>query len=63
MLYISKKGNVTTDNSWVLYMINKIPHKGQYKIQTKFDIPDWLFPTGEFNIVLSVDQDTYCLDF
>lgn len=44
-------------------MIKEIPHEKQYKIQTKFGIFDWLYPTSELNVVFLINQETYWLDF
>ena len=44
-------------------MIKSIPHEGRHQIQTKFGILDRLYPTGELNVIPSVDQDSYCKNF
>lgn len=62
-LHILKKVCASTGNHWLLYMIKEIPYKRQYKIQTKFGILDCLYPTSGLNIIFSVDQDTYWLNF
>lgn len=62
-LCIPKKDHVTINNHWFLYIMKEILHKGRHRIQTKFDIFDWLYLTNKLNINLSVDQDIYCLDF
>ena len=62
-LRIPKEDRATTDNHRVLCMIKEIPHEGRHRIQTKFGILDCLYPTSELNVVPSVDQDTYRLDF
>lgn len=58
-LRILKKDCATTDNHWLLCMIKEIPHKGRHKLQTKFCIFDWLYPTSKLNIILLTDQKAY----
>lgn len=44
-------------------MVKGIPHEGRHQIQTKFGILDRLHPTGELNVIPSVDQDIFRKDF
>lgn len=37
-------------------MVKNISHNGRHLLQTRFGILDRLYPTGELNIVLEVDQ-------
>ncbi len=62
-LRISKGNRATTDNHRLLCMIKEIPYEGQNRIQTKFSILDRLYSTIELNVVPSVDQNAYRLDF
>ncbi len=62
-LRIPKKNRTATDNHRVVVMIKKIPHEGHHLIQTKFGILDRLYPTGELNVIPSVDQYDYRKDF
>ena len=62
-LHIPKKDRAATDNHRVVVMIKSIPHEGRHQIQTKFGILDRLYPTGEFNVIPCVDQDSYRKDF
>ncbi len=58
-LRISNKDCAMTDNYWLLYMMNEIPHERRYRIQIKFGILDKLYGINELNVAPSFDQDTY----
>ena len=58
-LRISKEDQAATDNHRLVVMIKSIPHEGRHQIQTKFAILDRLYPTGELNVIPSIDQDSY----
>ena len=62
-LCIPKKDRAATDNYRVVVLIKGIPHEGRHQIKTKFAILDRLYPTGELNVIPSVDQDVYRKDF
>ena len=47
----------------LFFMITKIPQEKQYRIKTRLDISDRLYLTSELNMISSVDQDAYWLDF
>lgn len=59
ILHIPKEDRAATNNHRVVVMVKSIPHEGRHQIQTKFGILDRLYPTGEFNVIPSVDQDSY----
>ena len=63
ILRIPKDDRAATDHDRVVVMIKSIPHEGRHQIKTKFGILDRLYPTGELNVISSVDQDGYRKDF
>ena len=44
-------------------MIKNFPHEGRHEIQTSFGVLDRLYPTGELNVIPSVDQKSYRSSF
>ncbi len=60
---IPKEDRAATYNHKVVVMVKSIPHEGRHQIQTKVGILDRLYPTGEFNVIPSVDQDRYRKEF
>lgn len=62
-LRIPKEDRAATDNHRVVVMIKSIPHEGRHEIQTRFGVLDRFYPTGELNIIPSVDQESYRSSF
>ena len=44
-------------------VIKSIPHEGRHEIQTRFGVLDHFYPTGELNVILSVNQESYKSSF
>ncbi len=60
---IPKEDRAATDNHRVGVMIKSIPNKRRHKIQTRFGVLDCLYPTGELNVIPSIDQESYRSSF
>ncbi len=62
-LQILKEDRAFTDNYRVVVIIKSILHEGRHKIQIRFGVLDRLYPTGELNVISSVDQKSYRSSF
>ncbi len=60
---ILKEDRTATDNNRAVVMIKSIPHEGRHKLLARFDILNRVYPTGELNVIPSIDQDGYRKDF
>ncbi len=51
------------NNHRVVVMIKSILHQRRHEIQTRIGILDRFYPTGELNVIPSVDQESYRSSF